>query len=188
MPGIYVAQKTGMRGRAGLALPFTPTTGPIDLAVNHGEFITVGQDEPIDVSSGSLHGIKTAHVGECSVLIVAEWAGHDWGRLYFDHVGGSNFELAWPTLKKFTGKVHQQHCYSAVLATTRYNAYALVGELIKVGYPAHCMSAYIASTDTIEVGYAVNGGLFGEISRSSDQKDMTPYGYRGPTAIDTIWP
>lgn len=181
MPGVYAADRDSPdTGRAGLALPFTPTTGRLLLGVDHRTFRAIEQDHPTAFDAGALDGIITHSVGECSVVIILEWVGPHWGRGYFDHIGGSDWIVQRREVRKFGKTVEKNRCYAAVLGNTPFNVRALTDGLLEEGYRADLISVYMAGASSIDVGFAVFGGLFGEISGSTGQRrEWAPYGYKG---------
>jgi len=183
MPGVYAAQRAAPPGKAGLRLPFTPTTGPIELGVDTGNLKLVGQDQPVTFTAGELAGVYTKSVGECSVFIVAEWSGSKWGTVYFNHLGGSYWG-APPNpnrFAEFAKRVDKNVCYAAVLGTSRYNAVSVAEALLDNKIPAQNISVYIACINTIDVGFVVENGFFGEIPPSRGGISSSEiYGDLGP--------
>ena len=152
MPGVYAADFNAPPGRAGLMLPFTPTTGRIELGVDTGNLKEVGQDQPLFFIAGQLAGAFTRHAGECSIYIIAEWTGTNWGWILFNHLGGSYWDLPnnLEAVKRFSMSVDKNSCYSAVLGTSRFNAVCVAEALLQNKFPAQKMSVYIAGADVIE--------------------------------------
>jgi len=165
MPGVYAADFNAPPGRAGLMLPFTPTTGRIELGVDTGNLKEVGQDQPLFFIAGQLAGAFTRHAGECSIYIIAEWTGTNWGCILFNHLGGSYWDLPnnLEAVKRFSMSVDKNSCYSAVLGTSRFNAVCVAEALLQNKFPAQKMSVYIAGADVIDAGFVVENGNFGEI-------------------------
>lgn len=92
MPGLYVAtNRAAARGRAGLALPYTPTSGPLALRSTAGMLqVPMSAPQSGDAQTFGHQGIWTTGVSDCSVVAVVEYHGGAWRRFFFEHVAGSN--------------------------------------------------------------------------------------------------
>src|SRR5262245_24651786 len=88
MPGIYRAQRGAAPGRAGLALPFTPTTGPLRFAQDTEGFTNVPMHYHYLGKAHKVQGLCTFSISECAVFAAAELTADGWGWAYFAHVQG----------------------------------------------------------------------------------------------------
>ena len=205
MSGVYRADPAskGVRdGRAGLALPFTPTKGPIRFRQDHRSFL----DSPMlfssysdiapwfgDVSELKAGGIKTSGVDDCAVVCVAELkgtigSGASWGKVFFAHLAGGGWVLGDPKPKfeSFMKLANPTDCYSLVYANRNGSAGESVSYLLGNKFPAGKMSVYItnAGTTNFAIEFKVMGE-YGEIfSTGAGRSNIGPYGYLSKKVTD----
>ena len=205
MSGVYRADpaSTGVRdGRAGLALPFTPTKGPIRFRQDHSSYL----DSPMvfssysdvapwygDVSELKHGGIKTYGVDDCAVACVAELKGvigqgASWGKVFFAHLAGGGWVLGDPKRKfeSFTSLVNLKNCYSLVYANRNGSAGETVSYFHENKLPAEKMSVYITNAHTTHFAIEFKVmGEYGEIfSSGPGRSNCPPYGYLSKEVSD----
>ncbi len=198
MSGVYRADPAskGVRdGRAGLALPFTPTKGPIKFRQDHNNYF----DSPMVFSSYSdaapwigeasglkAGGITTSGVDDCSVVCVAELKGTigngaSWGKVFFAHLAGGGWLLGDPKRKFeiFMSMVSPKDCYSLVYANRDGSVGESVSYILGNKFPAEKMSVYItnAHTTNFAIEFKVMGEYGQTFSSGSGGSNRPPYGY-----------
>lgn len=192
MPGVYVANRNGHVGRAGLALPFTPTTGPIKFAQNWNEYVDVAMHHCYFGDAGQIKGggLCTHFISECAVFAVAERKGGAWGKVYFAHIqggdwsgfyAGNNYDLALKSkekLREFSASVNLNDCYGLIVCPGPMGYSRFVEYPQSLGFPENRMSVYISNTSG-SLGMAVEFkvmGEFGEIDSPQAFQREGPYG------------
>jgi hypothetical protein len=186
MPGIYAADRDSASGRAGLALPFTPTKGPLRFVHSVTGYKDVPMYDHYLGPAASIVGLQTHLISECSVFCAAEWTSTGWGAVYFTHVHGGDWtggrQLgSLKALKTFASAVRLADCYTVILVPGEmgYGPFAqLPGDL---KFPASQLSVYISNTSG-GLGFAVEFrvmGEFGELDAPrAKTSPSTPFGLR----------
>ncbi|WP_282608111.1 hypothetical protein [Pelagibius sp. Alg239-R121] len=205
MPGLYRAKVEGkvILGRAGLALPFTPSDGPICFAQDHKNFFVSpmvndfkNPKAPWVGNPGQLPGggIKTFHMDNCVTVCVAELQmnagnGNCWSRAFFAHLSGGNWDWcdSGEKFKDFSLTVNPNLCYSLVIANFRTGTGTTIEKILNSGFPVEKMSVYITNMGTTDVAVEFrNKGEFGLIHWSGGRSDEEPNGF-DPRGIKTYF-
>lgn len=207
MPGVYRADPASQDvrdGRAGLALPFTPTKGPIRFQQDHRSYFNspmvsssfskvapwVGNAS--DLKSG---GIKTSGIDDCAVVCIAELKGTidrgaTWGKVFFAHLAGGGWVFGDPKPKfeLYKKLVNPQDCFSLVYANRDSSAGETVRYLLSNQFPAEKMSVYITNAGTTHFAVEFKAmGEYGEtFSNGASSSNRGPYGHRSKTVIDYL--
>uniref|UniRef100_A4XV00 Uncharacterized protein n=1 Tax=Ectopseudomonas mendocina (strain ymp) TaxID=399739 RepID=A4XV00_ECTM1 len=167
MPGTYVVQdRNAGHGRAGLALPFPPTAGPLVIREkNDLRYLQMSQPWCGDVADEAYAGCFTEGISDCSVVAVMEWEPqrNGWGRCYFEHLAGSaitshSMQLASHVLRRVRGPrfaVVAQY-YGGIAFS---EADSLFDEL---RVPPQNRSYYQSGRRGMNFGLRFFGGYFGE--------------------------
>ncbi len=192
MPGVYRAERHAvLGGRAGLALPFTPTQGPIVFSRDHTGYLDSPMLMPggvpwVGQASTLPGGIKSSGVDDCAIVCVAELAGtigagSSWGRVFFAHLAGGGWIFGDPEryFASFTSRVDRTRCYSLVYANRESSARESVQKLLGDGFPANKLSIYISNAHTTH--FAMEFQVMGEFGETfSDEPGSViagpPYG------------
>ncbi len=198
MPGLYranptVTDSTGKAGRAGLALPFTPTIGSIRFKQDHRDYLESPMVE--DFFSGKIPwegdasklpggGIKSYAMDNCVVVCVVQLNGaigngSSWGQGFFAHLPGGNWNMCDLGVKfdRFARYVDKSKCYSLVMANFDGGLGNTLERVFKNGFSKEQMSIYISNIRTIGVAVEFrNMGEFGEITWNDSRDHKGPYG------------
>lgn len=198
MSGVYRANPgsvTARNGRAGLALPFTPTKGSIKFGQDYRSYL----DSPMlfssfsdvapwcgDASELKRGGIRTSGLDDCAVACVAELkgsigSGASWGKIFFAHLAGGGWVLADPKPKFefFASLVNPKNCYSLIYANRDSSAGESVRYIIGQKFPAEKMSVYItnARTTHFAIEFQVMGEYGETFSSGASSYNRGPYGH-----------
>jgi hypothetical protein len=202
MPGIYAADRSAASGRAGLALPFTPTTGPLRFAPGTNNFLDVPMHDHYAGPASNVTGLQTHGISECAVFCAAELTGRVWGGVYFAHVQGGDWsgtsafgqrQRAFATrkaLNSFASRVDLAKCHAIILVPGELGYREFAGVPQSLGFPAEKLSVYISNTSG-GLGFAVEFrtmGEFGELDTPTVRaRPSTPYGCRNSVGSFTDW-
>ncbi len=198
MPGLYRANPsatatTGRLGRAGLALPFTPTIGSLRFRQDHSDYLDSPMVEGFynnkspwvgNASDLPKGGIKTSGMDNCVVVCISELngalgKGTNWGYSFFAHLPGGNWDMfdLRKKLEQYSWCVEKSRCYSLVMANFDGGLVETLKELFDFKFPVELMSVYVSNLGAIDVAVEFkNIGEFGEISWSDPRKHNGPYG------------
>lgn len=198
MPGLYranpsVTAKNGKTGRAGLALPFTPTVGSLRFRQDHSDFFESPMVE--DFYSGKIPwegetselaggGIKSYGMDNCVVVCAAELKGRlgeksSWGRGFFAHLPGGNWGMCDLETKfsRFSKSVERNSCYTLVMSNFDTGTREAVRPVYENGFPPDKLSVYVSNIGTIGVAVEFKRmGEFGEITWTDLRSHHGPYG------------
>lgn len=200
MPGIYKASpKSKQGGRAGLALPFTPTTGPIRFQQDTTGYYDSPMFNPTkfmqpspwvgkiaDLKGG---GIVSESMQACVIVCIAELRGSrganpTWPCGFFVHLQGGQWdykdnEKIKLSFESFVDDLvkDKSDCYSLVISNDVTGSTPSIEKILGAGFPANKMSVYIANASVIDVAVEFNTmGEFGETRRGGKGKEPGPYG------------
>lgn len=163
MPGLYTAHiRTNPAGRAGLALPFTPTTGPLRLN-NRAGLQKVEMSEPLWGDAQQYQGVYTTGISDCSAIAIVEWAGNHWGRFYFEHVAGSDVTQTIISRARQAIGNRGPRCFAVVAQYYGGTAFSAANMLFNVlGIANGARSYYRSNLSGMDFGLRFSGGEFGE--------------------------
>jgi hypothetical protein len=162
MPGTYdVSDRRAIRGRAGLMLPFPPTTGPIIL--ENGEtglqYTKMGELVIGNVPHHSYPGIWTDGISDCVVLAAVVWEGNGWNEFCWMHLSGG-LHSEWLSSAARIKKAASM--WAVIASRDRIGTSTMKDYLMSIGIPDHQISVYISRGD-FKFGMRFFGGMFGEI-------------------------
>jgi hypothetical protein len=182
MPGIYAADRNAIPGRAGLALPYTPTTGPILIGVDTATFLNKPMMQPWQGDANEIAGIRTEHMSDCIVVCVAELKNTGWGSMYFHHIMGGYWLVEQDrAFQRFRDAVDNlNNCYSVVMATYESGTSVVIDQLKQRHFQPAKMSLYLTYSNSADVAVARENGSFGEVQAQGARPRNGQYGYRGP--------
>lgn len=162
MPGLYIADRNAAPGRAGLRLPYTPTTGPILLGVDHMPFLDVPMGPPWLGDFSAIAGIRTRDMSNCIVVCAVQAIGRRWGKGYFHHIRGGSWDVARDyAYEEFRDTVAAPDCHAVVFSAFVSSIGSVLGPLAAF-VPSHQLSVYITRVASSDLAVAQQRGLFGE--------------------------
>jgi len=204
MPGVYSANRYSAPGRAGLALPFTPTTGPVRFGADARDFLDVPMYYHFSGTASKVPGggLQTHLISECAVFGAAEWTGLNWGNVYFTHIQGGDWsgnsasdegskaqERAVEALRQFVRKTNVNNCFSFMLIPGPFGYSQFANFPKSLGFKKELLSVYISNTSS-SLGCAVEFrtmGEFGELDSPISANRETNYGILSRTGKFSNW-
>jgi hypothetical protein len=167
MPGVYEAtDRSAGTGRAGLCLPYPPTTGPLVID-RKDDLRHLEMSEPWwgEVSEDKFAGCYTDGISDCSAVAIMEWnlKLKSWGQYYFHHVCGSLITEDDRSLAAAIFKASQGPRFGVVAQYYGGSAFRQADELFDLlSIPQQNRSYYKSNRSGMNFGLRFYGGSFGE--------------------------